>query len=209
MYSGWKINPYPPQILHRRRQGRLRHLTWVWSSRWMNLTITKTNFQVSTPLSKKVLIFLPNLKIFDFLLRHCWDSKICVNLPSDVCRNISKAQISISTNIEVLTSRVAYFSRFFGIFIIFSLNWHYSGSQNFYVRRDSTYLFGYVPTYIWRHVDTNFGKILQLLKNGTFLKKSELFLLREAETWKLACRRFLGPSKRSYPSERSWPSQSP
>ena len=61
-----------------------------------------SNFQVSTPLSKKVLIFLPNLKNFYFLLRHCRDSKICVDLPSDVCRNISKARSDISTNLGVL-----------------------------------------------------------------------------------------------------------
>ena len=91
-----------PQILHRRRQVRLRHLTWVWSFRWVNSTITMSNFQVLTPLSKKVLIFLPNLKIFVFLLRHCWDSKICVNLLSDVCRNISKAQSPISPNYAIV-----------------------------------------------------------------------------------------------------------
>ena len=86
-YSGLLISSSTTQILLRRRQGGIQLLTWVWSFRWVNSTITMSNFQVSTHFSKKVLIFLLNLKNFDFLLRHCWDSKICVNLSSNVRRN--------------------------------------------------------------------------------------------------------------------------
>ena len=64
-HSGWKNKP-----LHLQKEASgLRPLTWVWSFRWVNSTITTSNFQVSTPLSKKVLIFLLNLKFFNFLLK--------------------------------------------------------------------------------------------------------------------------------------------
>ena len=55
-------------------------------------------------------------------------------------------------------------------------------------------------------------KMLQLLKNWCeifFRKKIRTFLLREAETWKLACRLFICPSKRSYPSKVAWPTLRP
>ena len=58
--------------------------------------------------------------IFDFLLRYCWYSKICVNLLSDVCRNISKAQSDISwvsLNSEAWSSYHKY------LFIIQAQQW--------------------------------------------------------------------------------------
>ena len=83
--------------------------------------------------------------------------------------------------------------------------WHFSERRGAYVFRASTLSFGYVPIYISK---SHLAKPKKNWKTD-YRKKIRNFLLREAETWKLVCRRFLGPSKRSYPNEGAWPAQSP
>ena len=62
------------------------------------------NFQVSASLSKKVLIFLLNQNGGTYWLRNSWDSKICVDVPSNVYKNISKELCDSSTYIETRRS---------------------------------------------------------------------------------------------------------
>ena len=57
-------------------------------------------------------------------------------------------------------------------------------------REHVTLCFEYIPIYIWGHVYTNLESqqhFSKKLKNGIFRKKTELFLLRVAETWTFVC----------------------